>query len=371
VYLADQFGTSFIQYYFANGGGGINGVTAALAHFKYKDTFDDVYRDWKLANLIRADFPGFHKYNYKSFNFNDPIYIPVRLYETSGLPVPKTKGTDFGNTITILGYDTGISRMTRYGTDYVRFKDWGKIGLGFIYFNGDDTSQIPPPSLWTLTPDGWYSGTGVDLANEILAGNAYVDPSSPTLTLTTLWDLEDYWDFGFVQVSTDGGHTWTSLANGYTTYDHDPAAHPDVVANLPGLTSYVTVPVTMEFDLTAYSGQNVLIGFHYITDWGTTYTGWWIDSAVVSGTALTLAPFTQFPPEADFQVTVVQAIVAHGKTTYIPFDMKTVDATEKGMAIAYAKAPDYVVLVVTPIMPKGDIDYEFQATKLPLFKFFS
>jgi len=371
IYLNDQFGSSFLQYYFSSGGGGMNGITAALAHFKYKDTADDVYHDWKLANLIRADFPGCGKYNYKSFNFNDPAYIPVRIYETSGLPVPKTKGTDFGNTITILGYDTEISRMTRYGTDYVSFSNWPKLGLGFLYFDGDDTSQIPPPFAWTYTDGEWYSGTGVDLVNEAIAGTAYVDTSNPTLTITTLWDLEDYWDYGFIQVSTDGGHTWTSLANEYTTYDHDPAAHPDVVANLPGLTSYPDPfdYVTMEFDLTAYAGQNVLIGFRYVTDWGTTYGGWWISSADVSGTALTLAPFTEFPPEADFQVTVVQAIVRCGKTIYVPFDMKTKDATEKGMAIAYAKAPSYVVLVVTPIMLKGDIDYEFQATKTPLFKF--
>jgi len=369
VYLADHFGASFLQYYFSSGGGGIDGITAALAHFKYKDTFDDVYRDWKLANLIRADFPGCHKYNYESFNLNDPVYIPVRIYETSGLPVPKTKGTDFGNTITILGYDTEISRMTTYGTDYVSFNNWNRPG--FIYFNGDDGSQIPPPFAWTYADGEWYSGGGVDLVNEAIAGTAYVDASDPTLTITTLWDLEDYWDFGFIQVSTDGGHTWTSLANEYTTYDHDPSAHPDVIANLPGLTSYPDPfdYVTMEFDLTAYAGQNVLIGFRYVTDWATAYGGWWISSADVSGTALTLAPFVEFPPEADFQVTVVHAIVVCKKTVYIPFDMKTVDSTEKGMALAYAKAPSYVVLVVTPIMLKGDIDYEFQATKLPLFKF--
>jgi hypothetical protein len=278
------------------------------------------------------------------------------------MPVPSTKGTDFGNTFTILGYDTGVSQIATYGSDYISFENWTK--LGFIYFDGDDTSTIPPPYLWTLTEDGWYSGTGVDLANEILAGTAYVDPSAPTLTLVTLWDLEDYWDFGFIQVSTDGGNTWTSLANEYTTYDHDPAAHPDVVANLPGLTSYVTDWVTMTFDLTAYSGQNVLIGFHYITDWATTYGGWWINSADVSGTALTLAPFAQPPPEADFQVSLVEVATICGKTIYIPWDMYLSDRTEKGFSLAYAKKPNIsVVLVVTPILTSATADYQFYADR--------
>jgi len=370
MYLSDQFGPEFLQYYFTSGGGGIDGINAALAHFHYKATFDDVYRDWKLANLIRADFPGCHRYNYKSINLNDPAYIPVRIYEVGGLPVPWTRGTDFGNTITILGYDTGISMIATYGTDYIAFENWTRTGIGFIYFDGDDTATLPPPHLWTLTPDGWYSGTGEDLANEAIGGTAYVDPANPTLTIVTAYGLETYWDFGFVQVSTDGGKTWTSLENAYTTYDHDPAAHPDIVANLPGLTDYnPDWPdwTTMSFDLSAYAGQTVLIGFRYMTDWATTYEGWWINSATVSGVAVELAPLTPIPPEADFQVTVVYALVHDSKTLYIPFDMWLCDKTEKGMTVACAKKPNYVILVVTPIISKGLADYSFQATKLPLF----
>ncbi|MEM3458930.1 MAG: immune inhibitor A [Candidatus Bathyarchaeia archaeon] len=369
TYLSDQFGAEFLQYYFSSGGGGIAGINAALAHFHYKATFYDVYRDWKLANLIRADFPGCHRYNYKSINLNDPAYIPVRIYEVDGLPVPWTRGTDFGNTITILGYDTGISMVATYGTDYIAFENWTRTGIGFIYFDGDDTATLPPPHLWTLTPDGWYSGTGEDLANEAIGGTAYVDPADPTLTIVTAYGLETLWDYGFVQVSTDGGQTWVSLENEYTTYDHDPAAHPDIVANLPGLTDYnPDWPdwTTMSFDLSAYAGMTVMIGFRYMTDWATTYEGWWINSATVSGTELTLAPLAPIPPEADFQVTVVDALVIDGMTLYIPHDMWLKDSTETGFAVGYAKKPSYVVLVITPIISKGLADYRFQVTKVPL-----
>jgi bacillopeptidase F (M6 metalloprotease family) len=59
----------------------------------------------------------------------------------------------------------------------------------------------------------------------------------------------------------------------------------------------------MIFDLTAYAGQTVMIGFRYMTDWATTYEGWWINSATVGGTALTLAPVY---PSASYQVTAVR-----------------------------------------------------------------
>jgi immune inhibitor A len=369
MYLNDQFGSSFLQYYFNSGGGGVNGINAVLAHFKYKDRFDDVYRDWKLANLIRADFPGCHKYNYKSLNLNDPAYIPVRQYQKTGVPVPVTKGTDFGNTVTILGYDTGVSMVATYGNDYITFEDWSRPG--FIYFDGDDTATVPLPHLWTLTADGWYSGTGVNSADEFIAGDATVNPANPTMTLVTAYAFEEYWDFGFVQVSTDGGNTWTSLENGYTTYDHNPSARPSIVANLPGFTGFSPeFPgwTTMTFDLSAYAGQTVKIGFHYMTDDLYTEAGWLINSATVSGTEVSLAPFVFFP-KVDFQVTVVSALVICGKTLYIPWDMWLTEDTNKGMGVGFAKKPSYVVLVVTPIMQKGMADYQFQVTTKPIFKF--
>jgi immune inhibitor A len=361
MYLADRYGPDILHIYFLLGYyygiTGIDGVNYSLQLNHYNERFPEVYCDWTLANLIRADSPGAGKYNYKSLNLNDPIYIPIRLYDISGFPVPTTKGTDFGNTITILGYDTGVSKMVRWGADYIKFSDWSRPG--FVYFDGDDIA-VPPG--WQLTTDGWWSGYGVDLANLLLEGNAYVDPANPTLTIVTAYDLEELWDFGFVQVSTDGGMTWTSLANAYTTSDHDPSAHPDIIANLPGLTG--DNPdwsdwTTMDFDLTAYAGQTVMIGFRYMTDWATTWYGWWINSAAVSGADLTLTAVTP-TYEADFKVTAVKAVWADGKYVYIPYDIKLDDVTEIGEHNTFAKNPTLVFLIVTPTMGAGTVDYQFK-----------
>jgi len=218
-----------------------------------------------------------------------------------------------------------------------------------------------------MTADGWYSGTGVDLANFLLKGDAYVDPLDAKLTIVTAYGLESFWDFGFIQVSTDGGATWTSLANAYTTTDHDPSAHPDIIANLPGLTDYnPDWPgwTTMDFDLTAYAGQNVIIGFRYMTDWATTYEGWWINSATVSGNALALTP-VQATPKAYFQVTSVTVHLVDNKIEYIPNEFPGDQFYNTGFAVEQAYSPNYVILVVTPYMPAGTIDYTFEVAKLP------
>jgi len=363
IYLSDHYGgADLIRYFVQSGIPGIEGINNALKAFKYKVTFEDVYHDWRLANLIRKDFPGCKKYNYKSLNLNDPEIIPVRIYEISGLPVPWIKGTDFGNTITILGYDTGVSKIGPFGTDYIALKDWTRPGI--IYFDGDDITLYG----WTFLEEGyWWSGTA-DLYDASLIAEAYVDPLNPILTLVTAYGIEEYWDFGFVQVSTDGGQTWASLENEYTTYDHDPEAHPAIIANLPGLTGYNPEwPdwTTMTFDLTPYAGSNVIIRFRYMTDWATQYEGWFIKSASVSGVELTLTPVY---PEADFQVTIVYAYTIDGMTLYIPFDMWLYDKTEVGAAISSTKRPNYTILVISPTMRKGWVDYKFKAEPLPIPK---
>jgi hypothetical protein len=86
----------------------------------------------------------------------------------------------------------------------------------------------------------------------------------------------------------------------------------------------------------------------------------------VSGTALTLAGTY---PKASYMVTLVNAIVVKGKTIYIPLDMRLAESTNKGMGVGYTDKSNYVVMVVSPTMPNGDVDYKFQATKIPLFKF--
>ena len=41
--------------------------------------------------------------------------------------------------------------------------------------------------------------------------------TSATLTFDAWYDIEEQWDFAFVQVSTDNGATWKSLGNDNTT----------------------------------------------------------------------------------------------------------------------------------------------------------
>jgi immune inhibitor A len=103
-----------------------------------------------------------------------------------------------------------------------------------------------------------------------------------TLDFWTWYDIEEGWDFGFVQVSTDGGQTWTSLENPDTTYEHNPDAIGYVVENLPGFTGTSDGWVQETFDLSPYAGQQILLQFRYATDTYTLYLGWFVDDITIT-----------------------------------------------------------------------------------------
>jgi hypothetical protein len=354
MYLTDHYGgAATISYFVQSGIGGIDGINNALSHFKYKQSFDDIFHDWRVANLLREKKGP---YSYTSIDLNTPEIDPIHTNNVNGFPIPWTSSSSFGNTITMLGSDTGVSEIYGYGSDYITFTNWNSPG--FIGFDGDD---IAVTQGWTITADGWWSGTGINFQNVLITGIATVSPSDPTLTIETKYDIESNWDFGFVQISTDNGYTWTSLANAYTTTDCDPNALPDIIANLPGLTGYNPdwdYWTTMNFDLTAYSGQTVMIGFRYMTDWVWTLEGWWIKTAAVGGTPLTLEPAY---PKASYQVTAVMKISVARMVKYMPLDLKLDPEGWTGETKRlFAKNPIKIVLIVSPTMEQGNICYQFR-----------
>ena len=287
LYLMEQFGQKFIQDLFHNPTNGVASIEEMLAAYHSPRSFAELFRDWSVAMLIDSRIPGNGRYNFKGEAFNLNIGTPEapnpQAFDTPGAPP--------------------------WGTDYI----WITADVWQVpqlVFDGDNYAMFP--TAWTSDGSVLWGGEG-DLADHWAIFPAHVPAASPTLTFDTMYTIEELWDFGFVQVSTDGGHTWTSLANAYTTSDHDPNAHPKVIENLPGLTGDSGGWVNMSFDLSAYAGQDVLIAFRYVTDWATTESGWFIDNVYVDDVLISdgssVAPFKDLteilPIELDFMVTFV------------------------------------------------------------------
>ncbi len=220
-----------------------------------------------------------------------------------------------------------------------------------------------------------YSGTGDEVDNWAI----FETVGGETLTFDTYWDLEDYWDYAFVQVSTDGGYSWTSLESTYTTYDHDPNAYPTVIENLPGLTGwscyYAADPcvINLSYDLSAYAGQDILVAFRLVTDWATHYEGWYIDNVYVGDTLISDGSDASlfkdiselFPLDNDFTVTFVGKRGKGKWAQYQVHTMKLDEVTEEGM-ISLRRVlcwSDSAVMIVTFDAPEGYskyADYTYQ-----------
>ena len=87
------------------------------------------------------------------------------------------------------------------------------------------------------------------------------------LTFNALWNEEEGWDFGFVQISTDGGATYQSLAvHRHDDRDHDPDALPTAVENVPGFTGFSGDVQAADVQPGGLRGPDVLLAFRAFND---------------------------------------------------------------------------------------------------------
>ncbi len=146
--------------------------------------------------------------------------------------------------------------------------------------------NLPPKQFYVNTPHSgameWFGGKADQIDTTLRRTVDLTGKTSATLSFWTWYDIEKNWDFGFVQVSTDGGATWTSLPIAGTTSVIDPDGMPTIAANLPGFTGSSGGWVQKTFDLSAYAGRTIQLQFRYMTDWGTTMAGFYVDDIGVT-----------------------------------------------------------------------------------------
>ncbi len=144
--------------------------------------------------------------------------------------------------------------------------------------------ETNPDSEWVMDGFLWsasrsYSGDRSFWSNAqnnsvtiAAAAETYSVDSGDTLTFWTYFNIEDGWDYGYVQVSRDGGYAFTSLEGNITTNTNPHHAN---LGN--GITGVSNGWIRAEFDISAYAGENIILRFIYVTDDYTLNEGWFID----------------------------------------------------------------------------------------------
>ena len=187
------------------------------------------------------------------------------------------------------------------GSDYVRLRKGSTFlrsaQIRSIAFDGSLAFPRRPVE-WQVDPSpidhtgnpALHSGSGGGLDRGIV--RRVQVPQRARLTFATRYDLATGRDFGFVQVSTDGGKSWRSLPGNLTTTSADPTVAATTRRNLPGLTGRsgggaLPIWTTANYDLSAYGGRSVLLAFRYVSDPRVAFPGWWIDDVRVGNVTLT------------------------------------------------------------------------------------
>ena len=175
---------------------------------------------------------------------------------------------------------SGIKGLTTVMLDEANNLDnWTSTGWGII-----TGKSVSPPSSFTDSPSGYYSSnstTTLVYNNPIKCLNAIF----AFLEFDSRWEIEDDWDYGQVQLSTNNGSTLISLAGQYTnlgTGNFQPNG-------APLYDGYQYMWIHEMIDITDYLGYPLKLRFLFKTDQQFNFDGWYIDNVKISVYASQLA----------------------------------------------------------------------------------
>jgi immune inhibitor A len=257
LYLYEKYGEAFIQDEFKSLKHGVDSINAALAKVGAGKTFDQVYADFMTAVLLDGKYKGTNTYNFDSIDLAANVDGSILADN-----IAPAWGTDFK----VITPDKKIDHLYFKGIDF----------LGTKWTTAQDSER--GTVLW---------GNQGDQADNFLIKELDLSQlTTASLSFDTKYNIEEQWDFGLVQVSTDSGKTWTSLANGDTRSDIVESGYPKIIPNLPGFTGNSNGWKTETFVLNKYAGQKVLLGFRYITDWGYKEFGWYLSNLKINSSTI-------------------------------------------------------------------------------------
>jgi hypothetical protein len=125
----------------------------------------------------------------------------------------------------------------------------------------------------------WWSNRGDDSDTMLTRPLDLTDVDEATLDFWTWYHIEDDWDYAYVVASTDGGSTWEILTtpSGTGTDPNGNSFGWGYTGESGGTREWIHEQVS----LSAYTGQEVLVGFEYVTDDAVNRPGFVLDDIAV------------------------------------------------------------------------------------------
>jgi hypothetical protein len=258
-YFAQRFGEDAVASLLAEPGRPPDTITAFLSRHGHGVTFEDVFEDWIVANLLDDPTVGDGRYSHDDLEHRATPMVSVR---PDGRPAAGT--------------------VQQFGAEYMELTGDGSDAE--LSFTGETAVRLVGADA-TSGRGLWWTNRADGMDSRLTRSFDLTQVGSATLRFNLWYDTERDFDFLYVLVSTDGGTRWQVL-HGAVADDANPTGN----AIGPGYSGRSGVPGTQRgepswtpesIDLTPFVGNEVLVRFEYVTDQGFNARGALLDDIEV------------------------------------------------------------------------------------------
>ena len=247
TYFMDRFGSEATKRLVADELNGLPSVDRVLADLSIKDpetgrqvTADDVFLDWAITNYLKDEYNVSSRFKYISY--------------------PEAPYFDATEII----HDCSTREMARdvhqYAADYIELDCEGDFTLKF---SGQESVRLLPEDPIEGTHAFW-SNKGDHSNMRLTRTFDFRDTSGPiSFQFKTWYDLEEDYDYLFLEVSTNG-KDWRIIRTPSSTSENPSGNSYGWGYN--GLSGGTGRWIEETVDLSGYAGEQIQIRFEYITD---------------------------------------------------------------------------------------------------------
>ncbi len=246
IYIAEQYGDDFISRLYEESADGWRGIERVLGEYT-EASADEVFADWALANYFMAADLGFG----------------YRELEAAGNAAQPTR--------TVLEFPAAhAGSLAQYSSEYLAVDARGadKLALQLTLSPEARFSEAAPAE-----GEHFYYALTTDMSNSKLT-RAFnlVTGRDIWLEFSAWFDLEEHFEYGYVEVSADGGKTWKILPGEHSVGENRLGRfYPH------GYTGNSGGWLKERINLNAYAMRRILLRFETYTEFSSTYRGMAID----------------------------------------------------------------------------------------------
>lgn len=265
TYFLDRFGEEATRALVAHPNDGLESIDRVLFDLGVVNpetgaalTADEVFMDWTVANYLQDAQVADGRYAYSS-------YSPARQAQST-------------ETISYCPSESITRSVYQYGVDYLSITCEGQYTLRF---EGGLVVPLTPAEPHSGDMAFW-SNKGDESDMSLTRTFDFSDHQGPlTLTYWTWYDLEENYDYLYVEASLDGEH-WQILKTPSGTED-DPSGNSYGWGynGVSGRADQGPVWIYESVDLTPFNGHLVQIRFEYVTDAAVHGEGFWLDDVSI------------------------------------------------------------------------------------------